>query len=491
MLRVRAATIERRRPARQRRAKPARALTGIKEGMRARCLTAIMTQASPALVLAERAVPRYTSYPTAPQFTPAVDEAVARRWLGGLDAEATLSLYLHVPYCRVICHYCGCNTKATRKDEPVVAYAELLSREIEIVAAATPARRVRHIHWGGGTPSILGPDLLRKLGAELADRFEIARDAEHAIELDPRLVDDRLAEALAEIGVSRVSFGVQDLNPHVQEAIGRVQPFEVVAKATEAVRRAGIGAINFDLMYGLPHQSLRDVEHTARMAASLEPSRLAVFGYAHVPWFKANQKLISTEALPGAAERMQQAAVSRGVLESEGYVAIGLDHMARPDDPLAVAARTGMLRRNFQGYTTDVADALLGFGASAIGFLGRGFVQNATDSAGWSRAVADGRLPIVRGIPMSADDHLRSRVIERLMCDFEVDFGAESETCFGRPDVLDGAFPSLVDLVERGVVALDGRVVRMLPDARDFVRLAAAAFDAYLPQSEARHSVAV
>jgi oxygen-independent coproporphyrinogen-3 oxidase len=450
-----------------------------------------MTEPSPALVLAERAVPRYTSYPTAPQFSGAVDEAVARRWLAGLDAEAALSIYLHVPFCRTICNYCGCSTKATRKDEPVVAYAELLAREMELASSVTPARRVRHIHWGGGTPSILGPDLLRRLGSDLSRRFQIDSDAEHAIELDPRLVDRRLAEALAEIGVTRVSFGVQDLNPQVQKAIGRIQPFDVVARATEAIRDAGIEAINFDLMYGLPLQSLKDVENTARLAASLAPSRLAVFGYAHVPWFKANQKLIVTETLPGAAERIQQAAASRGVLEGEGYVAIGLDHMARPDDPLAVAARGGSLRRNFQGYTTDTADALLGFGASAIGFPGRGFVQNVPDTAGWSRAVADGRLPVVRGIAMSAEDHLRSRVIERLMCDFEVDFGSEAERCFGRADVLDGALPTLVDLVEQGVVEVDGRIVRVLPHARDLVRLAAAAFDAYLPRSQARHSVAV
>jgi oxygen-independent coproporphyrinogen-3 oxidase len=319
------------------------------------------------LALAERSAPRYTSYPTAPHFSKDIGDAEMRHWLGALDPHASLSLYFHVPFCREICAYCGCHTKAVRQEAPLTAYKETLLREIELTSQATRARGVVSIHWGGGTPSILGPSRFGEIVERLRDLFEITHETEHAIELDPRLLDAPMAEALAKAGITRASFGVQDLNQHVQEAAGRVQPFEVVARAVALLRNVGVTAINLDLMYGLPDQSADDVARTAAMAASLAPQRLAVFGYAHVPWFKANQKLIDAAALPGAAERLAQAAAVRGALEHEGYEAIGLDHFARPQDPLAVAAREGRMRRNFQGYTIDTATALLPFGVSAIG----------------------------------------------------------------------------------------------------------------------------
>jgi oxygen-independent coproporphyrinogen-3 oxidase len=254
------------------------------------------------LALAERSAPRYTSYPTAPHFSKDIGDAEMRHWLGALDPHASLSLYFHVPFCREICAYCGCHTKAVRQEAPLTAYKETLLREIELTSQATRARGVVSIHWGGGTPSILGPSRFGEIVERLRDLFEITHETEHAIELDPRLLDAPMAEALAKAGITRASFGVQDLNQHVQEAAGRVQPFEVVARAVALLRNVGVTAINLDLMYGLPDQSADDVARTAAMAASLAPQRLAVFGYAHVPWFKANQKLIDAAALPGAAE---------------------------------------------------------------------------------------------------------------------------------------------------------------------------------------------
>jgi oxygen-independent coproporphyrinogen-3 oxidase len=444
-----------------------------------------------ALALAERSVPRYTSYPTAPHFSKEIGDAEMRGWLAALDPHASLSLYFHVPFCREICAYCGCHTKAVRQEAPLTAYKETLLREVEMTARTTCARGVSSIHWGGGTPSILGPARFGEIVERVRDLFDVTRETEHAIELDPRILDDEMVEALARAGVNRASFGVQDLNAHVQEAAGRVQPFEIVARAVAMLRGAGITAINLDLMYGLPHQSVADVERTAATAASLDPQRLAVFGYAHVPWFKANQKLIDAAALPGAAERLAQAAAVRLVLERAGYEAIGLDHFARASDPLAIAAREGRMRRNFQGYTIDAATALLPFGVSSIGRLPQGFVGNATDLAGWRRAVEADRFPVTRGLVFSIEDLARADIIERLMCDFTADFGAIALEHGFSIDAFDDARPALSGLERDGVVEVSGRRVSVTEHGRPFVRLAAAAFDAYLDAGAARHSAAV
>lgn len=448
-----------------------------------------MTLAS--LALAERSAPRYTSYPTAPHFSNKVGAEEARDWLGELAPTANLSLYLHVPFCPAICTYCGCHTKALRQDAPLTAYKETLLREIELVSGAAPARHVRAIHWGGGTPSMLGPSRFREVARALGEYFELDAKVEHAIELDPRLVDEALATALRDAGVNRASLGVQDFNAHVQKAAGREQPYEVVERCVRLLREAGTAAINFDLMYGLPEQTVEDVVRTARLAAGLEPSRLAVFGYAHVPWFKVHQKLIDPATLPGASERLAQAAAVRQSLEAAGYEAIGLDHFARPRDPLAVAARSGRLHRNFQGYTTDDADALLGLGVSSIGHLPQGYVGNAPDIANWRRAIEADRLGTSRGVAFSREDIARGAVIERLMCDFSVDYGALAKAHLFQEDAFDEAQPRLAALIDAGLVVVNGRRVAMTEQGRPYVRLAATAFDAYLEADAARHSVAV
>lgn len=444
-----------------------------------------------ALALAERAAPRYTSYPTAPHFSKEIGDAQMRAWLAALPAQASLSLYFHVPFCKAICSYCGCHTKALRQDAPLTAYKETLLREVELTAQVTHARRVASIHWGGGTPSILGPSRFLEIAERLRDLFSVTAETEHAIELDPRLLDAPLVEALARAGVTRASLGVQDFNPHVQEASGRVQPYEVVAQAAALLRAGGVSAINIDLMYGLPRQSVEDVARTAALAAGLSPARLAVFGYAHVPWFKSHQKLIDAAELPGAAERLAQAAIVRETLERAGYETIGLDHFARPDDPLAVAARAGRMRRNFQGYTVDEADALLPFGVSSIGRLPQGYVGNATDLAGWRRAVEAERFATTRGLAFTAEDLARGEVIERLMCDLAVDYGALALAHGFAEDAFDAAQAPLAALAADGVVTLDKRRVAITERGRPFVRLAAAVFDAYLETGAARHSAAV
>jgi oxygen-independent coproporphyrinogen-3 oxidase len=440
---------------------------------------------STALALAERNVPRYTSYPTAPQFTAAVDAGVYRGWLEALPRDATLSLYIHVPFCTELCFYCGCNTRAVRKREPVDAYAERLIEEIALLDAVK-GRKLTHLHWGGGTPSILGPDWLQKIADRLAASFDFAALKEHAIELDPRRLDRPLVQGLKAIGVTRASLGVQDASPHVQQAIGRIQPFELVERAALWLREAGITNLNVDLMYGLPAQTVRDVARSAELAAGLGAQRMALFGYAHVPWFKTHQKLIDEATLPDLGARLEQAQVAADTLASFGYRPVGLDHFALPDDALAVAAREKRLRRNFQGYTTDEADALIGLGASAIGRLPQGFVQNAPDLAGYSRAVIAGKFPIVKGLALSADDRLRGALIERLMCDLELDLDAFGGVARFAPEL-----ESLAPLAQEGLVSIDGAHIVVTERGRPYVRIAAAAFDAYLAKSQKRHSVAV
>jgi oxygen-independent coproporphyrinogen III oxidase len=444
-----------------------------------------------ALVLAERKVPRYTSYPTAPHFSAAVGPESYAHWLGAVPPTATLSLYLHVPYCRELCHYCGCHTKMVRRTEPLQAYADLLAGEIALIARQIGSRRVGHIHWGGGTPSMLGAARLVELAARLRDTFDCCDVGEHAIELDPRSMDASLAAALGRMGIDRVSLGVQDFTPRVQDAIGRIQPFETVRRAVHLLRGIGIAIINLDLMYGLPHQTVTDVRRTALLAHALEPSRLALFGYAHVPWLKSHQRLIDAAALPGAQERLEQADAARATLVDLGYEAIGLDHFAVPHDGLAVAARNGRLRRNFQGYTTDAADALIGFGASAIGRLPQGFVQNAAAVGAYAAALRSGKHATARGIVLSEEDRVRGRIIERILCDFQIDLGMIDGATTESADRFAPEIEALAPLEREGLVEREGNRIRVMPKGRPFVRLVAAAFDSYLAAGKARHSAAV
>lgn len=442
------------------------------------------------VVLAERAVPRYTSYPTAPHFSAEVDDGVYRTWLAQLSPDTRLSLYLHVPFCAAMCSYCGCHTKVSQRQEPVDAYRRRLAAEIDMIAGLTTARRVHHLHWGGGTPSMLGEKGLAALAGQIARRFDLAAGAEHAIELDPRHVTASLATTLRAIGVTRASLGVQDLNLHVQQAIGRIQPADVVARSVDRLRDAGIGAISLDLMYGLPGQSLDDMLRTIATVRGLAPDRIALFGYAHVPWMKRHQRLIEEAALPDSELRFRQASTARAALIEAGYEAIGLDHFARPDDPMAVAARDRTLRRNFQGYTTDEAEALIGFGASAIGRLPQGFVQNAPDIGGYQRAIDDGRAATARGLTLSPDDRVRGDLIERLMCDFAADAGTIARRHGLGAGMFDADLARLADLEREGLVTLDGRRIAVTEAGRPLVRLVAAVFDARLSQA-GRHSAAV
>ncbi|WP_323054807.1 oxygen-independent coproporphyrinogen III oxidase [Roseibium salinum] len=330
--------------------------------------------------------------------------------------------------------------------------------------------------------------------------FDFAPDMEHAIELDPRLVTAELADTLALAGVNRASLGVQDFDLQVQKAIGRVQPYEVVAKATAHLRRVGLTALNFDLMYGLPGQTPETIRDSVDKTLSLAPGRIALFGYAHVPWMRKHQRLIDESALPSAAERLQLADLARSELLKAGYVAIGLDHFARADDSMAIALADGSLKRNFQGYTTDQGEQLIGFGVSSIGKLSTGYIQNMLDVGNWRRSIEEGKLPVLKGLALSTDDRMRGRIIEDLMTNYACDL-TPIVRHYGRSlRSLSDSFAALKDLAADGLVELDlsaghSAKVRVTESGRPYVRLAAAAFDAYLGDSlasgKARHSIAV
>ncbi|MEQ8818479.1 MAG: oxygen-independent coproporphyrinogen III oxidase [Thalassobaculum sp.] len=437
-------------------------------------------------------LPRYTSYPPANRFDPAVDAGTYGGWLAGLEAASTLSLYVHVPFCRTLCWYCGCHTSVPNDTDRVDRYVELLMREIDLVADRIgEGRPVVNLHFGGGTPTILDPHSFLALSARLRERFAFRPDAEVAVEVDPRGLDEARIDALAEAGVTRVSLGVQDLDPQVQRAINRIQPFGTVARAVTGLRRAGIMAINADLMYGLPHQTVQHVEASARAVALLGVDRVAVFGYAHVPWFKANQRAIDEAALPGPEQRFEQAEAAARVLDAKGYDAIGFDHFARPDDPLAVAAATGRLRRNFQGYVVDPADAILGFGASSIGSLPQGYIQNEAHLKRWAQRVDAGELPVARGIAVDGDDRLVRAAIERVLCDGAADLARVADAVGTPVDNLSDAFRRLRALEADGLVVLHGWTLRCTGLGRRYLRNVAACFDPALDAAPGRHSRAV
>ncbi len=432
---------------------------------------------------AKQSAPRYTSYPPATHFTPQIDRTDLQKWLAALPTDAKLSLYIHVPYCREICWYCGCNTFATRRDEPLDDFVETLRREIDLIAAAATTNRLAAIHWGGGTPNILTPERFARIARHIEFWFDLDSSGEHAIELDPRTLMRPQVETYAAFGVTRASLGVQDLNDHVQRAIGRIQPFACVARAVHMLRSAGIRGISMDVMYGLPQQTTEDVRRTVRRAAELAPDRMAVFGYAHVPWFKKRQRLLDEQALPGEAERFEQAAIAREELLAAGYEPIGIDHFARPDDPLAIAARQGKARRSFQGYALEAGDATIGIGPSAISSLRAGYAQNAPDVAAWRRAIDGGRLATTRGHELSPEDHRRAALIERIMCEFSGDLDM-----LGRDVELTPEREALRLLQQDGLVQLEGHHLTIPEDARPFARIVAAVFDTYARQGVARHS---
>jgi oxygen-independent coproporphyrinogen III oxidase len=437
-------------------------------------------------------VPRYTSYPTAPHFSTHFPAATYREWLARLDPDEPISLYLHVPFCKQMCWYCGCNMKLAARYSPVAAYVRHLLEELDLIAAALPARMpVSHLHFGGGTPTVLEPEDLAAVMARLTMRFHLLPDAEIAIESDPRTLTDAMIQQIGVLHFNRASFGVQEFEPRVQAAINRIQPPEMVERAVGGLRAAGVPNINFDLIYGLPHQTTAALCRTVEQCVAMKPDRIALFGYAHVPWVAKNQRMINDNSLPTAFERAEQAQAAAAALVSSGYTRIGIDHFARPGDSLAMAAAEGSLHRNFQGYTSDVARTLIGIGATAIGRTPQGYVQNASETGAWSRAVVAGKLPVARGHVLREQDSLRAHVIERIMCDGSVNLSAAGRPLGFDEDWYVEEVPELIRLQnDRLLTYADGKLA-LTPEGVPLARVVAAVFDTYLRDSTARHSVAV
>lgn len=418
--------------------------------------------------LLARPVPRYTSYPTAAEFVEESFEMRQRISLASLTGP--VSIYLHIPYCEEICWYCGCNTGAANKRHRLTAYLEALHREIALVAdMLDPSVHIEHIAFGGGSPNAVPPTEFVRLIDALVLAFRFVRPA-LSVELDPRTLTRDWLTAIRGIGVTRVSLGVQTLNPVVQEAIGRVQPIEMIERAVSGLRGAGVGSINFDLMYGLPHQNDEVLAETLTQSVAMGPNRIALFGYAHVPHMIPRQRRIDGSDLPDQRGRFRMAAMGARQLIDAGYQAVGFDHFALPGDPLAQAALNGTLRRNFQGFTEDSASVLIGLGASAISELPGLMVQNEKNPGRYRMLIGADQLAGRKGIETGPEDERRAALIEALLCKGAAKIDA---------DLLGPARARLEPFAAAGLVTLERGWLRLEPGAAPYARAIAAVFDAY------------
>ncbi|MEO0937777.1 MAG: oxygen-independent coproporphyrinogen III oxidase [Pseudomonadota bacterium] len=433
-----------------------------------------------ALGLFDARVPRYTSYPPATKFADSVGADEMAGWLSAIDPGAQISLYVHVPFCRRLCWFCACRTQGTATAKPLRAYLDTLKAEIALVRARLPEGiTLSRLHWGGGTPTLLPAEMITELASALADAFPFAEGYDFSVEIDPCEIDAARMDALAAAGMTRVSVGVQDFDPQVQATIGRIQSFDETAAAIRMARDAGVHSVNTDLLFGLPHQDHATMTATLHHLMALAPDRIALYGYAHVPWMARRQNLIPTEALPSPEGRLALFELAETLLVADGFEPIGIDHFALPSDSMAKAAKAGTLRRNFQGYTDDPAAALIGLGASAISQLPQGYAQNDPSTAGYTAAVRDGVLATARGHVLSDDDRLRGRLIERLMCDFAAKAESPAERAALQEAAL--AFPDAVEF--------DGAKLVIHDEAHPLARLLAHHIDAYA--TTGRHAPAI
>jgi oxygen-independent coproporphyrinogen-3 oxidase len=429
--------------------------------------------------------PRYTSYPTAPvfsdQFTP--DDFEREIVETNRHSDATdLSLYFHFPYCDTLCYFCGCNMMVTQKREHIEEYNRYLKKEIDMIEPLmSKKRKVEQMHWGGGTPTYLTPDEIRDIGNYIKKRFDFSDDIEASVEIDPRgLTKDHL-QALRDVGFNRTSFGVQDFNPKVQEAVNRVQSEELTTQTIEWARELGFQSVNLDLIYGLPHQTLETFTETVERVAALSPDRIAVFNYAHVPWLKKHQVMIKAEDLPSADERLQILKMTIEKLMDAGYEYIGMDHFAKPTDELAVAQKNGTLYRNFQGYSTKAGCDVYAFGLSAISQFQNIYAQNIKHLRDYYKRLDSNRPATSVGYRMTADDHIRKETIMQLMCNLEIDkrdIGARFGIDFGEYFAED--LKKLNVFVADGLLSVDSEKIKVRGSGILVIRNIAMCFDAYL-----------
>ncbi len=429
--------------------------------------------------------PRYTSYPSAPVFSEKFrsDEYLAEiRDTNPPGEDAPISVYVHLPFCDTLCYFCGCTMKVTHDLTQITSYNEYLKKEISVIAPLVSAsRKVAQLHWGGGTPSYLSAEDIRDLGGFLKNRFTYAADIEAGVEIDPRgLTKDRM-EAFRESGFNRVSMGVQDFNPAVQKAVNRIQPEEITRDAVEWSRELGFQSINIDLIYGLPHQTVESFAVTVDKVIGLSPDRLAVFNYAHVPWLKPHQNVLDELSLPSPEMKLEIFKMTLEKLIGAGYVNVGMDHFAKPEDELAVARRNGTLYRNFQGYSTKSGCDLYAFGMSAISFIGGVYHQNLKSIWDYYGRLEEGKLPTHAGYRMTRDDVIRRDVIMKIMCNNEV-LKADVEGEFGISfdDYFADALSKLAKFTADGLLELKPDSIVISDQGRLIVRNIAMCFDPYL-----------
>jgi oxygen-independent coproporphyrinogen-3 oxidase len=433
-------------------------------------------------------VPRYTSYPTAVQFSDNIPDNCYEMLLENIDDNQSLSLYMHIPFCRALCNYCGCFTRVVNHYDPIHDYVSLLCQEIELVGKITGKnKKVSHIHFGGGSPNYLSNEDFIRIMTTISSSFKVSKDAEIAMEMDPRILEQEKIRIYAEAGVNRASFGVQDFDPNVQKAIGREQPYKHVSKCIQWLRDAGIDNINFDLIYGLPNQDENTISDTVSKAISLKPDRVALFGYAHVPWMRKHQLKLEKYDIPDMELRYQLFETAKLSFTEKGYDPVGIDHFVKANDN----EKSKLLHRNFQGYTTDNTSILLGFGISSISSFPYSYLQNTTSFREYRKYLLQDKLPISRGIMMNESDRIRGNIIEAIMCRFEVDIEGICSIYSFPTDNLSDAIENMAEYIEDGLVEVTGNIVKITDKGRPFTRLIAACFDEYLSPERNRHSQAV
>ncbi len=440
----------------------------------------------------EYKVPRYTSYPTAPHFSTSIGADDYASWLSKQDPKEPISLYIHVPYCDTLCWFCACNTQITTNHRRIETYLDWLKVEAEILHKHLGFKpKVARAHFGGGSPTLLTPDDWKIMRDLLDASFDFNADTEISVELDPRDIDVSYVKTLKDIGLTRASIGVQDFDAVVQKAINRMQPFDMVENLVHALNDDGIHRVNLDIVYGLPHQNLERIQNMAELCLKLNPSRVALFGYAHVPWMKPHQNNIDEAILPDSWARYQQFKLIEDVFAKSPLLPIGLDHFAIAEDSMYIAMKEGRLKRNFQGYTDDIAPTLIGLGPTSIGSNHAGYVQNHPSISQWKKSLKDETLPIHKGIALDDDDRMRRDVIEELMCNLTVNLDniARMHDCKQFP--FDTELEKLQDLKNKNLVEINGHTISVQMEHRLFLRAAASAFDVYLSKNKARHSRAI
>lgn len=436
--------------------------------------------------------PRYTSYPAATCFTADYSSEDALGDLRGGDSGAPVSIYVHLPFCHQLCWYCGCNTIISRNPADADRYLDDLEREIALVARQVAVGEFEQLHLGGGTPTFLGAEQIRRLGKIIRAHFSPTVDAEISVEVDPRQLVGEQAAALAELGMNRASIGVQDTDPAVQAAVHREQPHALNHAAAACLRAHGVRSINVDLIYGLPRQSVRTLGRTLDEILEISPERFSVFSYAHVPWMKPAQKILERDKLPSPEEKLEMFAFAYERLRAEGYVDVGLDHFARPEDELARALGNGSLHRNFQGYSTRAGASLVGLGVSSISSTATSYRQNFRGMDKYRAALDEGRLPVERGLKLTDEDVRRREIIMRIMCGRRLDFAEVSEKIgvdFER--VYAGELGSLSDLAEDGIVVVGDGSLSVTEKGVPLLRVVAMRFDGHFRPTSCRHAMSV